>query len=149
MIYQEGGIVLTDLDYDNWSKDLGQQYNVSGRVIRHIRNCFKGKYPELDLHKFKQMVINDSKGQIVDINRSNKPLMIMVIHSLTLEVTGLGKSKKILNSLEPRLPLVLGAIDKLGFRHSIINFTKRMTPEQFKEIIADIPDPLPDRGESK
>lgn len=138
--------MLTDKDYQDWAKKLGEKFKVSGRVVRHIRSSHKQKYLGLSFNEFKSAILNDAERSITAIKQSSRFQIFAVINSLSREVQSLDTSAKIIGRVNSYLPEVLGNIDKLGYRLSIINFVRRLTAEQLIEIISDIPDNKADDG---
>lgn len=135
--------MLTDKDYEDWSGKLGIKFNVSGKVIRHIRNVYKHKYSDYCLDHFIEVVKQEANRATKEIKRSNKPLILDIVFYLSRDVLGMGRAISTRDHVNKLLPGVLGGIEELGYRESIKSYVGRMTKEQFEEIIADIPDLKP------
>lgn len=133
--------MLTDQDYDNWAKKLSPKMKCSHHVIRHIRNCRKQKYPELEFQEFKNRIIDDAEKAITAIRQSLNPQLLETIHALSKFIVSIRASENSINQIRNNAINIEGALRKLGLRRSIKNFAYKLTPEQLEEIIADIPDP--------
>jgi hypothetical protein len=127
--------------WQDWYQKLADSFNVSPRVIRHIRNLYEDKYKDKSYEEFVQLAVHHNREKLNAVKASHYTERFEMLNNLSKNIKGLGTSDKVVRRINNLTPAVMAHIDKIGLRSSILRFLTKMDQHKFDQITARVESP--------